>query len=104
MNIKKLFEIKDFVRLWLSQILSQISINLMNFYVLTQVFAKTQSTTAVALIWIAGAVPALIFGPFSGPIVDSVSRRKAIAAMHDLPSARHASAIVMATPLTTVDG
>lgn len=58
--------------------LSQVAINLMNFYVLTQVFSKTQSTTAVAMIWVASALPALLFGPFSGPIVDSMSRRKAM--------------------------
>lgn len=57
---------------------SQVAINLMNFYVLTQIFARTQSTIAVSLMWIAGALPALIFGPFSGPIVDSLSRRKAM--------------------------
>src|SRR3989338_8941880 len=78
MTIKKLFQNKDFIKLWVSQILSQIAINLMNFYVLTQVFGRTQSTTAVAMIWIASALPALLFGPFSGPIVDSMSRRKAM--------------------------
>lgn len=56
--------------------LSQITINLMNFYVLTQIFGRTQSTLAVALMWIASSLPALLFGPFSGPIVDSLSRRK----------------------------
>ena len=78
MTIKKLFENKDFIKLWLSQILSQIAINLMNFYVLTRVFSQTKSSTAVAMIWIASALPALLFGPFSGPIVDSLSRRKAM--------------------------
>lgn len=77
-NFSLLLQNKSFVRLWLSQILSQISINLMNFYVLTQVFSKTQSTTAVAMIWIASSLPALLFGPFSGAIVDSLSRRKAM--------------------------
>lgn len=77
-NFSLLLQNKSFVRLWVSQILSQIAINLMNFYVLTQVFAKTQSTTAVAMIWIASALPALLFGPFSGAIVDSLSRRKAM--------------------------
>ena len=58
--------------------LSQVTINLMNFYVLTQIFLHTKSTIAVALMWIAGAMPALLFGPFSGPLVDSISRRKAM--------------------------
>ncbi|KKU27663.1 MAG: hypothetical protein UX80_C0001G0007 [Candidatus Amesbacteria bacterium GW2011_GWA2_47_11b] len=73
-----MFKNRNFLKLWTSQMLSQVSINLMNFYVLTQVFGRTQSTTAVAMIWIASALPALLFGPFSGPIVDSMSRRKAM--------------------------
>lgn len=73
-----MFANRNFLKLWTSQMLSQVTINLMNFYVLTQIFLHTNSTIAVALMWIAGALPALLFGPFSGPIVDSLSRRQAM--------------------------
>jgi len=73
-----MFKNRNFLKLWISQMLSQVTINLMNFYVLTQIFLHTKSTIAVALMWIAGALPALLFGPFSGPLVDSISRRKAM--------------------------
>lgn len=56
--------------------LSQFSIQIMTFYILTRVFSITHSTVAVSLIWIASSLPALLFGPFSGAIVDSFSRRK----------------------------
>ncbi len=82
-----MFANRNFLKLWVSQMLSQIAINLMNFYVLTQVFGRTQSTTAVAMIWIASALPALLFGPFSGPIVDSMSRRKAMVVTNLLQAA-----------------
>ncbi|OGC92668.1 hypothetical protein A3D85_01255 [Candidatus Amesbacteria bacterium RIFCSPHIGHO2_02_FULL_47_9] len=75
-QFKYLFRNRNFVKLWLSQILSQLTINIMTFYVLTQIYTVTQSTIAVSLIWIASALPALIFGPFSGALVDSFSRRK----------------------------
>lgn len=60
----------------MSQILSQLAINLMNFYILTRIFTITQSTIAVAMMWIASSLPALLFGPFSGSIVDGLSKRK----------------------------
>ena len=50
----------------------------MNFYVVTRIFSLTSSTTAVSLMWIAGALPCLLFAPFSGPVVDGVSKRKSM--------------------------
>jgi MFS family permease len=67
---------KNFVKLWLSQMLSQFTINVMNFYVIVRIYAITRSNIAVSLVWIASALPALVFGPFSGAIVDSFSKRK----------------------------
>jgi len=75
---KDLLKNRNFVKLWVSQILSQMSINLMNFYVVTRIFSLTSSSTAVSLMWIAGALPCLLFAPFSGPVVDGVSKRKSM--------------------------
>ena len=55
--------------------LSQFTIQIMNYYILTRVYSATSSSLAVSLVWIAGSIPALIFGPFSGAIVDRFSRR-----------------------------
>jgi len=65
-----------FVFLWLSQILSQITGNLINFTLTVIIFEKTYSTAAVSLIWFFYLIPALILGPFSGVIVDLVDKRK----------------------------
>lgn len=75
-HYKLLFQNKNFIKLWLSQILSQITINLMTFIVLTRIFEATKSNVAVSMLWIASSLPALFFGPFSGAIVDNFSRRK----------------------------
>ncbi|MBI2587532.1 MFS transporter [Candidatus Amesbacteria bacterium] len=56
--------------------MSQLTVNLVNFLLLTRVFASTGSTIAVSLIWVAWSLPALLFGPFSGSLVDSFSRRR----------------------------
>ncbi len=73
---KILIKDPDFVKLWVSQALSQLTINLVNFSILTRIFEVTESSVAVALIWVAYSLPALFFAPFSGTIVDRFSRRK----------------------------
>jgi len=65
-----------FVFLWLSQLLSQVTGNLINFTIALIIFEKTSSTVAVSLVWFFYAIPALILGPFSGVIVDLVDKRK----------------------------
>ena len=81
----------NFVRLWSSQLLSQLTVNIVNFLMLTRVYAATQSTIAVSLIWVAWSLPALLFGPFSGAIVDSSSRRRMMVVTNLLQSATIAS-------------
>ncbi len=75
-NFSELLKNRNFVKLWISQILSQITINLMTFIILTRIFEATKSNVAVSMLWIASSLPALFFGPFSGAIVDNFSRRK----------------------------
>ncbi len=75
-HFKQVFKNKNFLKLWATQMLSQFTIQIMNFYILTRIYAITHSTIAVSLMWVAGSLPALMFGPFSGAIVDSFSRRK----------------------------
>lgn len=62
--------------LWSSQILSQISVNMMNFLLLTRLFTVTGSTIATSLLWVAFALPAIFFGPIGAASVDLVSKRK----------------------------
>ncbi|MDP3888780.1 MAG: MFS transporter [Candidatus Curtissbacteria bacterium] len=66
----------DFAKIWASQILSQVTINLINFVIVIRIFENTHSTLAVSLVWIFYAIPALFLGPFSGTIVDLTEKRK----------------------------
>lgn len=67
---------KYFSYLWLSQALSQITLNMINFVMATRIYEKTGSTLAVSFIWIFYYLPAFFFGPFSGYFVDRWNRRK----------------------------
>lgn len=76
--MKKLLKNKNFVILWMSQISSLLTINLLNFLVIVRIYEQTQSTIASSFIWVAYAVPAIIVGPFAAAAVDIVDRRKLV--------------------------
>lgn len=69
---------KNFKLLWTSQILSQITVNMMNFLLLARLFETTGSTIATSLLWVSYALPSIFFGPIGAGIVDLVSRRKTL--------------------------
>ncbi len=79
-NMKSSFfevaKIKNFRKIWGSQILSQGTLNLINFVIILRIFEATHSTVAVSLVWIFYAIPATLLGPFSGTIVDLFQKRK----------------------------
>ncbi len=68
--------IADFRKIWYSQILSQVTINFINFVLVLRVFEATGSTVAVSFVWIFYAIPAILLGPFSGTIVDLTDKRR----------------------------
>ena len=72
---KSLFRNRKFVYLWVSQILSQLAIQIMNFLIIVRLFETTGSTIATSLIWIAYALPAMMVGPFAAAWVDFLDRR-----------------------------
>lgn len=65
-----------FIAVWVSQILSQLTINIMNFLLLIRLFAITGSSIATSLLWVAYALPAILIGPIAAASVDMVDRRK----------------------------
>jgi len=67
---------KKFLELWISQILSQVTVNIMNFVLLVQLFSRTGSAIATSLLWVSYALPAIFFGPIGAVTVDLFSRRK----------------------------
>ncbi len=75
-ELRKVVSNYKFVALWISQILSQLSINILSFVILIHIFNATGSTIASSLLWIAYAVPAIIFGPIAAAWVDFLEKRK----------------------------
>jgi MFS family permease len=67
---------KNFKFLWLSQLLSQVTVNMMNFLLLAKLFESTGSAIATSLLWVSYALPSIFFGPIGASIVDLISRRK----------------------------
>lgn len=70
--------IKDrkFLYLWTSQILSQLTVNILSFVILIRLYETTHSPIAASLIWIIYAIPSIIVGPFAAAAVDLFDKRK----------------------------
>ncbi len=70
-----------FLRLWVIQGLSQTAQNMINFTLLivvrdiVETQQLTQANTAVSLLVLAFSVPAVIFSPIAGVVVDRVNKR-----------------------------
>lgn len=79
-------ENKYFAFLWSSQLLSQLTVNSMNFLLLIRLFAETSSSIAVSMLWLAYSLPALFFGPFASSLVDRFNKRKLLAITNLLQS------------------
>lgn len=72
----ELLRTTDFPKLWASQILTQVGINLLNFVLVLRIFERTHSSFAVSLVWLFYVLPAILIGPFAGTLIDFVSRRR----------------------------
>ncbi len=77
-EIVTLLQNRNFVHLWVSQIISQIVINTLSFLMLIYLFEKTGSTIATSFVWLAYALPAILFGPIAAVTADLVDKRKAL--------------------------
>ncbi|OGM22579.1 hypothetical protein A2961_03890 [Candidatus Woesebacteria bacterium RIFCSPLOWO2_01_FULL_39_21] len=67
---------RHFTYLWFSQIISQLIINTLSFLIITRIFELTNSTIAVSFVWVAYAMPAIVFGPIGAVTADIVDKRK----------------------------
>ncbi len=74
----KVIKNRKFVSLWVSQLLSQLTINMLSFLILIRLFEQTGSSIATSLLWISYTIPALIVGPFAAALVDWIDRRKTL--------------------------
>lgn len=73
---KLLIKNGNFTYLWASQLLSQLTINIMNFLLLTRLFSLTNSSIATSFLWVAYSLPAILIGPFASAYVDMSDRKK----------------------------
>lgn len=85
-EFKPLLKNPKFIFLWVSQVLSQITIHIINFILIIKLFETTGSTIATSLLWIAYAVPAMVIGPFAAASVDMFDRRKVLMVTNILQS------------------
>ena len=74
-ELKSVVGNSKFRYLWTSQVLSQLTIQIMNFLIIVKLFESTGSTIATSFIWIAYALPAIFFGPFAATWVDLIDKR-----------------------------
>jgi MFS family permease len=75
-DYKPLLANSRFRYIWASQILSQVTINITNFLLLTRLFEETGSSIATSFLWVVYALPAIFIGPFAAAAADMVSKRK----------------------------
>jgi MFS family permease len=67
---------RDFRTLWLAQVISQTAQNTILFALIILVIRETGSTTGASFIVFSFIVPTVLFGVFSGVLVDRWSKRK----------------------------
>lgn len=77
-GVLALFGNKPFMILWIGQILSQISSNMILYLLAVVVYKSTGSNTAVSGLYMAFGIPSVIFGVLAGAIVDHLDRRRVI--------------------------
>src|SRR6266568_7542451 len=69
---------KNFLRLWLAQLISMTCFNASNYALLVLIEQVTGSTTLVGLAIICFSLPALILGAPAGVFVDRVNKRRVL--------------------------
>ncbi len=74
-EFKKLLKNYKFVALLVSQVLSQLTLNILSFLILIKLFQETGSTIATSFVWVAYALPAIIVGPIAAAAVDFIDKR-----------------------------
>ncbi len=77
-GFRSLLKKKDFLRLWLAQLISMTILNASNYALLVLIEEVTGSTTLVGLAIICFSLPALILGAPAGVYVDRLNKRRVL--------------------------
>src|SRR5947199_8097736 len=69
---------KNFLRLWMAQLISMTILNASNYALLVLIEEITGSTTLVGLAIICFSLPAVLFGAPAGVFVDHMNKRRVL--------------------------
>ncbi len=73
---------RNFLKIWLAQLFSQLAANLLNFALIIRVFELSANTEyaniAVSLLILSFAIPAVVFAVLAGAYVDYLDRKKVL--------------------------
>lgn len=72
----KILTNKNFLKIWMAQILSLVSAYTLNFILIGRIFNVTQSTVAVSFFLFLYYLPTMVLGPFIGVFIDNLNKRK----------------------------
>src|SRR5687768_271961 len=69
---------RTFIAIWLGQLVSLIGTGLTNFALGVWIYQRTGSATQLTIIYLFGALPAILTLPLAGALVDRWSNRRAM--------------------------
>lgn len=77
-SIFDVLQVKSFASLWISELFTQVSVNIFNFYLILVVFSLTRSNTAVAGVILSFTIPSIFLGVIAGVHVDRWDKKKVL--------------------------
>lgn len=84
MAFLQVLRIKDFRNLWLSQLLSQVFLNLLLFSLIIRIYEITKSNSAVSVLVFLVTIPNIFLGVIAGVLVDKWGRKPVMFFSHFL--------------------
>lgn len=84
MAFLQVLRIKDFRNLWLSQLLSQVFLNLLLFSMIIRIYEITKSNSAVSVLVFLVTIPNIFLGAVAGVLVDKWGRKPVMFFSHFL--------------------
>jgi MFS family permease len=67
---------REFLKIWLAQLISVVTANMLNFIIIGKIFESTGSAVAIGFLWAFYVFPTALLGPFSGVLLDFLDKRK----------------------------
>lgn len=67
---------RNFLKIWIAQILSLVSAYTLNFILIGRIFSVTRSTVAVSFFLFLYYLPTMTLGPFIGVFIDNLNKKK----------------------------